>query len=135
MDYKKLLKKARDELPDTVIEKERFEIPKARGHVQGNKTIITNFNQIIDTLHREPNHLIKFLTKELAAPAQTNGNMLIIGAKVSASMVNEKISKYAKEYVLCFECGKPDTKIIVENNATFLRCLACGAKYAIKSKI
>jgi len=134
MDYKKLLKKARKELPESVFVKERFEIPKVRGHIQGNKTIISNFFQIADTLRRNPSHMIKFLSKELATPITKQGNLLILGTKVSASMINEKIQKYAKEFVLCFECGKPDTKIIVENNVSYLRCLACGAKYPIKSR-
>lgn len=133
MNYNKLLKKAREELPESVLVKERFEIPKARGHLQGNKTIISNFFQIADTLRRKPEHIIKFLSKELATPISKKANQLILGSKISASMINEKIAKYAKEFVLCFDCGKPDTKIITENNVTYLRCMACGAKYPIKS--
>ena len=133
MDYGKLLKKARKELPESVFVKERFEIPKVRGHIQGNKTIISNFFQITDTLRRKPEHMLKFLSKELATPITKKGNLIILGSKVSASLINEKVSKYAKEFVLCFDCGKPDTKIIVENNVTYLRSLACGAKYSIKN--
>jgi len=133
MDYKKLLQKARKELPESVFVKERFEIPKIKGHLQGTKTILSNFFQIADIFGRSPAHLLKFLSKELATPITKQGNLVILGSKVSASMINEKIVKYAKEFVLCFECGKPDTKIIVENNVTYLRCQACGAKYPIKS--
>ncbi|MBW3003635.1 translation initiation factor IF-2 subunit beta [Candidatus Woesearchaeota archaeon] len=133
MDYKKLLTKARKELPESVLVKERFEIPKIKGHIEGNKTILINFFQIADTFRRNSAHLIKFLSKELATPITKKGAQVILGSKVSASLINEKISKYAKEFVLCFECGKPDTKIVVENNITYLRCLACGAKYPIKS--
>ncbi|MEA3430449.1 MAG: translation initiation factor IF-2 subunit beta [Nanoarchaeota archaeon] len=132
MDYKKMLEKARKELPESVLVKERFEIPKVRGHLQGNKTVISNFFQIADLFRRKPEHIIKFLSKELATPITRKGNLMILGSKFAASTINEKISKYAKEFVLCFDCGKPDTKIIIENNATFLRCLACGAKYPIK---
>lgn len=127
-----MLEKARKELPESVLVKERFEIPKVRGHLQGNKTVISNFFQIADLFRRKPEHIIKFLSKELATPITRKGNLMILGSKFAASTINEKISKYAKEFVLCFDCGKPDTKIIIENNATFLRCLACGAKYPIK---
>ena len=63
------------------------------------------------------------------------GKNLILGRKLSATMINEKINKYARIYVLCSECGKPDTKIIKEGNVNSLKCLACGAKHPIKSKI
>jgi len=33
------------------------------------------------------------------------------------------------------ECKKPDTEIISEKGIKFKHCLACGAKYPIKSKI
>lgn len=136
MDYSKLLKKARKEMPEAVFEKERFEIPKVKGRIQGNKTFIVNFNQIVEALRRPAEHLVKFLTKELGTPASiAKNNTLIFNTKVSASMLNKKVFQYAKEYVLCFECGKPDTKIIQENNVTYLRCLACGAKYPIRSRI
>ena len=58
MKYEDLLKKARKELPESVFEKERFEIPNVRGHVQGNRTIISNFAQIAATLRRPVEHLL-----------------------------------------------------------------------------
>ena len=42
-EYEKLLKEAYGKLPDIQSERSRFEIPKVRGHMQGNKTIISNF--------------------------------------------------------------------------------------------
>ena len=49
--------------------------------------------------------------------------------------VNEKIQQYAKEFVICNECAKPDTEIISDKGVKFKHCLACGAKHPIKSKI
>jgi len=136
MDYEKLLKKAKDEMPEAVLEKERFEVPNVVGHIQGNKTILSNFIQIANTFGREPEHMLKFVLKEIAAPGGIKkSGSVIIGTKVPASKINEKIRKYAHEFVLCHECGKPDTKIIKERNINFVRCLACGAKKAIKLKI
>ena len=54
-----MLKKAREEMPESVFEKERFEIPKVLGHVQGNKTIISNFHQIVESLGRPLEHVLK----------------------------------------------------------------------------
>ncbi len=136
MEYKELLKQAREQLPKSVFEKERFEIPKVRGHIQGNKTILSNFLQIADILRRPAEHLLKYILKELATPGEIKkSGSVIVGAKASASRINEKIRQYANEFVLCAECGKPDTKIEKEDKFNFLKCHACGARHPIKAKI
>ncbi|MCK4521320.1 MAG: translation initiation factor IF-2 subunit beta, partial [Nanoarchaeota archaeon] len=135
MDYKKLLEKAKKEMPKHVYEKERFEIPKVRGHVQGNRTIISNFNQIASALHRPVEHLLKYILKELATPGKMEGSgSVIMGSKIPALRINEKIKQYADDFVFCPECGKPDTEFIKENKLMFIKCLVCGAKHPVKSK-
>jgi len=135
MEYEKLLQKARKELPESVLKTERFEIPKVKGHIEGNKTIISNFEQIAGTLGRSVEHLLKYVLRELATPGEMRKGALIIGRKVSASSVNEKIQNYANNFVICSECKKPDTKLMKEGRVTFLKCLACGAKHPVKAKI
>ncbi|MGM5485340.1 MAG: translation initiation factor IF-2 subunit beta [Nanobdellota archaeon] len=136
MDYEEMLKKGREELPDSIHEAERFEIPKVKGHIQGNKTVLSNFSEIASTLGRDPQHMFKFILKELATP----GNMkktgeVIMGSKIPASKINDKIKLYSRQFVICPECGKPDTNIEKEKNIQFLKCTACGAKTPIHSKI
>ncbi|MFH1210971.1 MAG: translation initiation factor IF-2 subunit beta [archaeon] len=136
MDYKQLLERARKNLPEkTNQSSERFEMPKVKGHVEGNKTVIINFSQIASTLNREQEHLLKFLQRELATPAQVDGPRLIFGRKLPSSLINSKIETYAKNFVLCKVCGKPDTKIIKEGDFKFLKCAACGAKNPIKGRV
>jgi translation initiation factor 2 subunit 2 len=135
MEYEKLLEKARSQLPESVLKKERFEIPKVKGHVQGNKTVIANFNQIVQDLRRDPQHLLKFLQRELATPGIIDGPRLILGRKLNSSLINQRIELYTKTFVLCQECNKPDTKMIKEDKVLSLKCTACGAKYPIKAKI
>ena len=135
-EYRKLLEKVRKELPEHVFQKERFEIPKVKGHIQGNRTVINNFLQIANILGREPGNILKFILRELATPGEIKkSGSVIMGTKVPASRINEKIKQYANSYVFCYECGKPDTKIEKEGNFSFLKCTACGARHAIKSKV
>ena len=135
MDYEKLLKRGKDKLPEVVETEARFEIPKVKGHIQGNKTMITNFLQIAGTLRREPEHVLKYILKELATPGELKKNgTLILGAKVPAVRINQKINNYTNLFVLCSECKKPDTKISKEENVTFMKCQACGAKKPIKGR-
>jgi translation initiation factor 2 subunit 2 len=134
-DYEKMLDGAYKDLPESNKKQERFEIPKVRGHIQGNRTIISNFYQIATTLRRPPEHLLKFILKELATPGELKKQGVIIGSKIPASRINEKIEKYVELFVLCKECGKPDTKLSKEAGFLFLKCLACGAKQSVKTKI
>lgn len=131
MEYDGLLKRGISNLPKSIKESERFNIPKVKGHVQGNRTIIANFFQICDILRRDQTVVLKYILRELATPGEMKNNLLIIGRKVSAAMINEKISKYVDTYVFCRDCRKPDTKIIKENRISFLKCAACGAKYPV----
>ncbi|HIG95421.1 TPA: translation initiation factor IF-2 subunit beta [Candidatus Woesearchaeota archaeon] len=131
-EYEQLLDKALAEMPEFVFEKHRFEIPKVKGHLQGNKTVISNFLQIADLFRRRPEHMLKYVLKELAAPGGIRSGQMILGSKIPASKINEKIQKYANEFVLCGECGKPDTQLEKEKTVTYLKCTACGAKNVVK---
>ncbi len=135
IDYEQLVERAQKNLPKKTSAHERFEIPKVTGHIEGNKTIITNFHQITTTLRRDQKQLLKYLLRELASPGNIDGPRLILGRKISSALINEKIQKYANEFVICKECGKPDTQIIKEGPVSMLKCTACGAKHPIKSKL
>jgi len=133
-NYNELLNKAYEEVKP-IKHSERFEIPKIEGHLQGNKTILTNLQQIATQLRREPEHLLKFLLKELATSGTFKENRTILQTKNSSKKVNEKIQDYANEFVICKECKKPDTELIKDKKFIFLHCLACGAKYSVRARI
>lgn len=134
-NYETLLEEAYGKIKKAEGNNERFEIPKAEGHFEGKKTIITNFAQIASAFRRNPEQLQKFLLKELAASGQKEGDRLVLNIKVPSSRINQKIEEYAKEFVICRECGKPDTELLREDRITFIKCLACGAKHSVRSKI
>ena len=75
------------------------------------------------------------MLKELAASGQKEGDRLVLNKKVPSARINQKVEEYAKEFVLCKECKKPDTELIKEGRLTFIRCLACGAKHSVREKI
>jgi len=135
MEYEKLLEKLYNEIKPIKSNNERFEIPKVLGHIEGNKTIITNFLQICNTLRRKPEHLAKFLSRELAAQSVMQGERMIFNRKLNSVKINEKIKEYVNEFVICPECKKPDTELIKQDSFMFLHCLACGAKHSVRAKI
>ena len=133
--YEHMLEQGIKQLPETLVKTQRFEIPNAKGFIQGNKTVITNFKEIVDTFRRDIQHFLKYLLKELATPGAVEGQRLILGRKVSSLLINQKIKQYATTYVLCSTCGKPDTQIIKKEDSTFLKCTACGAQKQIPNSL
>lgn len=133
--YENLLDNAYKEVKLVKTGSERFEIPKVQGMVEGKNTIITNFGAIASYLRRQPDHLAKFLQKELATSGKIEGDRLILNTKLNSAKVNEKLNLYAKEFVLCPVCTKPDTEVIAEKGIKFKHCLACGAKSPIRYHI
>jgi translation initiation factor 2 subunit 2 len=135
MDYEELLNEAYSKVKKSEGNGERFEIPRIEGHFEGKKTILTNFLQIASYIRRNPEHFQKFLLRELAASGQKDGDRLVLNMNVPSAKINQKVEQYVKEFVLCGECGKPDTELLKEDRLTFIHCLACGAKHSVRSKI
>ncbi len=131
--YEQLLDRAFAQLPSLAAEKSDFKIPEVDSIIQGAKTIIRNFSQIADVARREPDDIAKYLTRELAAPVSIGDQKLTISTKAQAAVLNDKIRKYFQAFVICKECGKPDTHIEgTQRGYETLVCEACGARYTVK---
>jgi translation initiation factor 2 subunit 2 len=131
MEYEKLLEQAYKKIKPVHSKQGRFEVPEVDSRIQGNKTILANFSQIASYLRRRPEHIEKFLEKELAAPGKIEGDRLILTKKIPPKKLQEKIESYTRKYVICKECRKPDTELLKEGNFFFVHCLACGAKHSM----
>ena len=129
-----MLKKAISELPEDTNKGERFSIPKVKGHLQGNKTVISNLSQIASTLSRPTELLVKYIEKQLATKGLVENNFVIFNTKLPASKINERIQQFADQFVICKECGKPDTTLTKDTGVYFVKCSACGSKYSVTSK-
>jgi len=131
LDYEKLLEIGMKKVPKRAEAKSRFEPPSAQVLKMGNKTELTNFYDIANYLRREPDHMLKFLLKELATSCETKEQRIVCIGNFSSDLVNKKIELYIKFYVTCSECKKPDTRILKEGRFHFLKCEACGAKHPV----
>lgn len=132
-DYENLLERAIDQLPPEVFESKRFSVPKAYSVIQGNRTFIQNFREIADALNRDPQHLLKFLLRELGTAGNLEGGRAIMQGKFTHYLINERIDDYVQKFVMCHECNRPDTRIIREDRIFILKCEACGAKAPLKT--
>lgn len=132
ISYKEMLARARSQLPEGVSEHKRFEIPKIRSSTVGMRTIIHNYAEICHMLNREQEHLLKFLTREMATKAGLEGGRSIFQGKFRADTIDRLIERYVNEFVVCPVCKRPDTKILKEKRFSFLVCEACGARSSIR---
>ena len=131
-EYENLLNRAIDQLPPEVFETKRFEPVKAYSVIQGNRTFIQNFKDVADSLNRDPQHVLKYLLRELGTAGNLEGVRAILQGKFNHFLINERIDEYIEKYVICHECNRPDTKIIREDRIFILKCAACGAKAPLK---
>jgi len=129
-DYKKLLEAGMKKIKKTESSR-RFEVPKSKVMISGSRTIFNNFYEISDALRRNPQHLLKFLLKELATSVDMQEKKVIFVGNFTSDLVDKKINLYMKTYVLCPECGKPDTKLLKEDRNYYVVCEACGAKHPV----
>jgi translation initiation factor 2 subunit 2 len=131
MSYEELLKRGLSKVPKKSEETDRFSVPKAKTQPDGARTIITNFLELADGLRRDPQHLLKYILKELATKGDLEKGRLTVIGRFTDDHINRKIDGYVKAFVICPECGKPDTKIVKEDRYHFLKCEACGARHSI----
>jgi translation initiation factor 2 subunit 2 len=126
-DYLSLLGRAKESLPETIEKHERFKVPEPEILLEGKITVVRNFGAIIDALRREPEHLLQYLLRELGTPGYIEGQRLVLKAKLTPQQVTDRILSYTETFVLCSECGRPDTRIVKEGRILTLECDACGA--------
>ena len=130
--YEQMLDRLMEKVPKRTDTGERFVMPKSQTQPDGLKTIIVNFSEVAQALGREEGHLLKFLLKELATSGEIKNKRVTVFGKFNNFSVDKKLELYVGQYVICKECGRPDTHIIKEGRMHFLKCDACGGKYYVK---
>jgi translation initiation factor 2 subunit 2 len=131
-DYEALLKRARSQIPEVGLKQERLELPRLRNNVIGMRTIIYNFKEVADALDRDPQHVLKFLSGEMATAVTIQESRAIFQGKFRPDTFERLLQRYMESFVVCPICKRPDTKIVKEKRLSFLVCQACGAKSSIK---
>lgn len=131
-DYEKLLDRARAKLPEKTQTFERFETPAVDSFVQGSKTIVRNFEIILQKVRRPPEMLSKYFSKEMAVPVTVQAGKLVLNGKFYARNLQDKLQAFVDAAVVCKECKRPDTKITEKDGVRTLVCEACGARAPVK---
>ncbi|MEM2081803.1 MAG: translation initiation factor IF-2 subunit beta [Candidatus Bathyarchaeia archaeon] len=131
-DYDELLKRAYSQMPEASMKRERLVLPRLSMTTIGMRTIISNFKDIADVLDRDPQHILKFLTREMATAATFQDSRAIFQGKFQQDSLERLLQRYMEIFVICPVCKRPDTRIVKEKRLAFLVCNACGARSSIK---
>ena len=127
MDYESSLDRAMADVPDIGGDEERLQIPDAQTQKDGAFTRFTNLGEIADVLSREDEHLHRFVQREMGTSGKFEEGRGRYNGTFSEQDFNAAVDAYVDEYVLCTECGLPDTRLVREDRTPMLRCDACGA--------
>jgi len=134
-EYEKLLKHIEDNLSNAEKQTSaRFELPTVDVMWEGQKTFLRNFAEFPKVLRRDPDKVLKYLSKEFAVPAERIGDKAMFIGRRDPDDFTRLFQIYVKDYLECPTCKSPDTKIVKENRISFLICEACGAKSTMKGK-
>ena len=122
-----MLNRAHDKMPPIIFEKKRFEVPKPFVSIEGKKTVWKNFGEIAEYIHRDENQILKYIGKEMGAAWRKDGARVIFVGKFGRMIIEKKLNKYIKNYVVCPVCEKPDTTLKRIDRVLVMKCQACGA--------
>ena len=129
MDYDDMLERGIKETPDIESSTGRFEVPEPEVRQEGHATVFENFQSVCSDLGREGRHLLRFLQDELGTSAHIDESRRArLTGEFSRERIRDAVEAYTEQYVLCSECGLPDTELGREQGAEILQCTACGAQ-------
>ena len=130
--YEEMLGNLYEKLPKKTQSGERFEAPHFQSFIEGRQTVISNFTSVAEILRMKVEHLLKFISKELATPASLEGKRVLIQGKFKTDQLNARLKYYIDEYIMCNECHRPDTALVVFESHKYKQCEGCGARSPVR---
>ena len=85
-------------MPQVSEKRERLELPRLFVTTVGMRTIISNFKEVADALDRDPQHVLKFLTREMATAATFHDSRAIFQGKFQRDSFERLLQRYLEGY-------------------------------------
>jgi len=90
------------------------------------KTVIENLEDVAHSLERPVEYLLKYFGFEFGAPVDTKSGKFSVGGKRSTEELASSLDSFIDHYVLCSDCGNPETETDIRKGHLILVCRACG---------
>jgi len=114
----------------------RYKMPSIKTtykNKNGGTTIITNLDAICKSLHRTSSQLDKYYSKKLSSAVRTvSGEGMLIVGEHTTNKLQDILSQYVNEMVLCQSCKSPETEIVQKKN-TYMICRGCSYEHQLKN--
>ncbi|KAH6654384.1 domain found in IF2B/IF5-domain-containing protein [Truncatella angustata] len=112
----------------------RYKMPRLQVKVEGKgngiKTVIVNLSTVAQSLARPGGHVIKWFGLDLGA--QTNmdppDDRWIVNGAHDGETLQKSLFVFIEKYVLCDDCGNPETDLSIKDEIVRKDCKACGAR-------
>jgi len=93
-----------------------------------------NFGEHCKTINRTPEHVMQYVTTELATEGNLAGNeeaiSLIVRGKFMEKNFEKILKKYIRDYVICEMCKSSKTELGRDGRVQKVNCLVCKADRA-----
>lgn len=112
----------------------RYKMPTVFGKVEGRgngiKTVIPNISEVALSLHRSPAEVNKFFGCELGAQTKydEHTDRAVVNGAHNDIVLVEMMHRYVEKFVLCPNCGLPESDYRYKGESIYHSCKACGAK-------
>jgi len=130
--YEEMLEEALKKLPEVVISSDRYALPEIEVRYEKNKTYILNIKEILFKIKRDEKDFKGDFSRIIGIPVKFEKNYMVINGVINKEVLKKKLEEYVKNFVICEVCGKPETRIVIENGIKYLKCDACGYKKLLR---
>lgn len=135
-EYLRMLDEVYKQVPRIGGTGEWFAIPPLKIEYEGDKSILANFKEICELFRREPNHVMKFLVRNLGTAGYINEDTkLVLQGRFGDEQIMSLLNRYVDLFVRCQTCGRPDTKLAKKGKVLYMVCEACGAEAPLKVSV
>ncbi|OQS55529.1 hypothetical protein EHP00_567 [Ecytonucleospora hepatopenaei] len=134
LQYEYLLNRADEYLKQTIDNnKKSIKLNVTR---RNRKTQI-NIQEVAEQLHRQTEHLSRFMLKGLFSEGTVNEKgILNVDGRFVQSEVENVIKTFIAEYVVCKSCENMNNTVIIKKNRLFfVKCNSCGSERCVGNVI
>lgn len=105
----------------------RYKRPTIDEKLEKNFIKIVNIDEISKSIQRTNNELCQWFKKRVGANVRVDGGNLVINSKKNRNIELEDIlEEFIEGYVICRDCGNPETWYSPYKTRVLLNCKACG---------
>ena len=130
--YEEMLEMALSRIPENVKKPVVVEMVEFNVIKESDRTIITNWNTVINRFNIDEKLLLKFLQRRLGTIGMIQKGKLYLQGVYTKVRLNRLLDAFIREYIICDVCGRPHCIVTKERGSLIKKCQACGAWRAVE---